>query len=289
MYQGHADAETNMTCHKKSANAQSFLHCRLKTIPLNSQKAEKRESPTHFSREPSTNSPCPGKCSQTSQGNKDSCTALTDKTPHLSHWDVIFVPLPILNVIALLVGTQQLSESQLCFKSNQLNDHPSEKRLNPSQRRQGESGQAVGSTQEAQFPDILIKTHGSSNIEPNRTGDTRPSKHVRLSLHSHCLIVPHISSSQSLAQRWVASAQLFCKCLTSIKYWLLTLSDLHLAYFMVLPEPVQRAMLQYQEPAQCQRAHSWLGSFSDTHIQPSNRNATRAVCETLESIKMCCA
>lgn len=58
---------------------------------------------------------------------------------------------------------------------------------------------------------------------------------------------------------------------------------------MVLLEPIRRARLWFHDSAWCQRAHSKLVSFSDIHIYPSNRNATKVFCGTLESIKMCSA
>lgn len=120
------------------------------------------------------------------------------------------------------------------------------------------------------------------------TVDTSPANGLDSGCPTHFPLVPFIEF-QSPAQRWVVSALLFCKHLTSIKYWPLALSGLRCpAYFMVLLEPIRRARLWYQESARCQRAHSWLGSFSETRIHPSNRNATRAFCGTLESIKMCC-
>jgi len=97
---GSADAETNRTCLKKPANAQSSFLCTRKRNPLNTQLAEKRASQTHFN-QARNDVPCPEKCREASLGNTASRTIFTGEAPHLSHRDVIFAQLPIVNEMSL--------------------------------------------------------------------------------------------------------------------------------------------------------------------------------------------
>lgn len=148
-----------------------------------------------------------------------------------------------------------------------------------SKHRKGreQRGSPIPSSLPSIKPTLQINTQGSY-CRDQGTADPANSSGCPLTSHS-C----HLLNSQSPAQRWVASTPLIHKSMTS-----LTIACPP-CYFMVLLEPIWRARLWFHDPAWCQRAHSRLGSFSDIPIHPSNRNATKVFCGTLESIKMCCA
>lgn len=153
--------------------------------------------------------------------------------PFLSHGDVIFASLFILNEMSVfLVG--YLSHSFTLRVTDSMTTHL-KRDLYPSQQRQRESGQRAERKPSSQQPSL--KKASYPNKHPGLV-TANPAK----GLDSCCLLTSHMChslNSQRLAQRWVASALLFLKCMTSIKYWLLILSGLLCpAYFMVLLEPI---------------------------------------------------